>query len=180
MKTSVKNIILILIAMTLVLFDQFTKLIATKNLQGGKPFTIIKNILEFRYLEGGNKGAAWGMLSGQIAFFVVVSVLISIAIVLLIIRLNSLMSKGKISVKKYNLVELLLVALISGALGNMIDRIIHGYVIDFIYFRLIDFPIFNVADCYVTVSCAVLIVISVFFIKDEEISVIFSNNKKEQ
>ena len=61
----------------------------------------------------------------------------------------------------------------------MLDRIIHGYVIDFLYFKLINFPIFNVADCYVTVSCIFLIIMSIFFIKDEEFSMIFSS-KKEQ
>ena len=179
MKTGVKNFILILIGITLVIFDQFTKILAQNKLQGKNPFVIIKGVFEFHYLEGGNTGAAWGILSGQIAFFVIISVIVSIAIVLLIIRLDALIREGLLNPKVYYLFEILLILLISGAVGNMLDRIIHGYVIDFLYFKLINFPIFNVADCYVTVSCILLIIMSIFFIKDEEFSMIFSS-KKEQ
>ena len=64
--------------------------------------------------------------------------------------------------------RLCLVFLSAGALGNMIDRILHRFVIDFIYFKIINFPIFNVADIYVTVSIAVLVVLILFYYKDQE------------
>ena len=60
------------------------------------------------------------------------------------------------------------IGIISGALGNFIDRFINGYVVDFFYFKLINFPIFNVADIYVTVSAAVLIVLGVFYYKEDD------------
>ena len=58
----------------------------------------------------------------------------------------------------------------SGALGNFIDRIAHRYVVDFFYFELIDFPVFNVADIYVTVSAVLLILLILFYYKEDELS----------
>ena len=71
-----------------------------------------------------------------------------------------------------------LVLLVSGALGNMIDRISRQFVVDFLYFSLIDFPIFNVADCYVTVS-AILLVFLVTWRYDEGDLAVFSWKKGE-
>ena len=67
--------------------------------------------------------------------------------------------------------------MLAGAVGNFIDRIVHGYVIDFIYFKPINFPIFNVADCYVTVSCILIILTCIIKIKDEEFNKIFTLKK---
>ena len=68
---------------------------------------------------------------------------------------------------------------IAGAIGNLIDRIVNGYVVDFLYFKLIDFPVFNVADCYVTIACALLIIFCVFVINDKEFNAIFSLKKDD-
>ena len=57
--------------------------------------------------------------------------------------------------------------LASGAVGNMIDRVKLDYVVDFFYFRLIDFPIFNVADCYVVIACILFVVLILFYYKDD-------------
>ena len=65
----------------------------------------------------------------------------------------------------------------SGAAGNLIDRILQGYVVDFFYFRLINFPVFNVADCYVTISAAALIILFLFYYKDSDLEP-FSLKKK--
>ena len=67
----------------------------------------------------------------------------------------------------------------SGAVGNMIDRVSLGYVVDFFYFKLIDFPIFNVADIYVSVSCVLLAVLLVFFYKDQDFAFLSRSKKKE-
>ena len=58
----------------------------------------------------------------------------------------------------------------AGAVGNMIDRISQGYVVDFLYFKLINFPIFNVADCYVTIAAACLVILIMFYYKDEDMA----------
>ena len=59
----------------------------------------------------------------------------------------------------------------AGALGNMIDRVAKGYVVDFFYFKLINFPIFNVADIYVTTATALLLIVMCFYYKDEDFDV---------
>ena len=63
-----------------------------------------------------------------------------------------------------------MVLIFAGAIGNFIDRIRQGFVVDFLYFELIDFPIFNVADIYVTVGCILLILLLLFYYKDEELN----------
>ena len=63
-----------------------------------------------------------------------------------------------------------LVLLTAGAIGNMIDRVYHNFVVDFLYFKLINFPIFNVADCYVTIAMGLLIVLILFYYTDEELN----------
>ena len=75
--------------------------------------------------------------------------------------------------------NLIILAFTAGAIGNLIDRIVHNYVIDFLYFSLIDFPIFNVADIYVTVASFALI-FSVFFVyTEEDFEAVFPKKKRE-
>lgn len=138
----------------LVLIDQITKYIASVCLQGKDAFVILKNVLEFRYLEGGNTGAAFGVLQGKTIALGIVSVLV--AIVLLVVYF-------KISKKEtYKGVSMALLFMIAGAIGNGIDRFLHQYVIDFIYVKAINFPIFNVADCYVTLAAVALFFLIAF------------------
>ena len=79
----------------------------------------------------------------------------------------------------YFALEFLLVLIASGAVGNMIDRVSLGYVVDFFYFKLIDFPIFNVADIYVSVSCVLLAILLIFFYKDQDFAFLNRAKKKE-
>ena len=76
--------------------------------------------------------------------------------------------------KRYLPMRLSLLLIVSGGIGNLIDRIANGYVVDFIYFVPIDFPKFNVADCYVTVGMAVLCFLCFFYYKDDELDFLFS------
>ena len=140
----------------LVIFDQFTKRLAVSHLKDSQPFVLINNVLELRYLE--NQGAAFGMLQNkQIFFYILTIVFIAIIIYLLI----------KMPKNRYYLPLMCgLVVLAAGALGNFIDRFANKYVVDFIYFSLIDFPIFNVADIYVTLSVIYIAVIVIFKYKD--------------
>ena len=68
--------------------------------------------------------------------------------------------------------------LAAGAVGNLIDRMRYSYVVDFLYFKLIDFPVFNVADCYVTVGAVLLAVLILFVYKEEELG--FLSLKKQE
>ena len=70
--------------------------------------------------------------------------------------------------RRFLYLRVIAVLFLSGAVGNAIDRMMNGYVIDFFYFSLIDFPIFNVADIYVAVSTILLIVLMLFYYKDED------------
>lgn len=143
----------------LVAIDQITKYVAKAFLEGKESFAIIKNVLELQYLEGGNTGAAFGLFAGKT---------IALGFVSLVVFFILLFAIYKFSKNPKNFwLCLSLVVMAAGALGNCIDRFVNQYVIDFIYFKCIDFPIFNVADCYVTIS-AVVIFLLVAFSKDEE------------
>lgn len=133
----------------IVILDQLSKYFATLHLYPGKNADFIPGLLSFRYHE--NKGAAWGMFSDNRWVFMSASVLAICLIIGFFIYL-------KIKNEKIDpLLALSLAFFCGGGLGNMIDRVANGYVVDFFKFEFIDFPIFNVADSFITVG-AVLIV----------------------
>ena len=120
----------------LIIFDQLSKYWATNFLKGKNDFEIIKDVLCFHYLDGGNTGAAWGMLSGKIVLFILFTLLAIIIICKFMCNIYQLMKqKDKYAIRFLNISMALLMA---GAIGNLIDRIVHHYVIDFIYFKLIQ------------------------------------------
>lgn len=144
----------------LIWFDQFTKALAVKNLMNQEPFNIIDEVLQLRYLE--NRGAAFGMLQNQKWFFLIVGIVFLVIIGFFLIRIPV--------TKKYTILRICLLLLSAGAVGNMIDRVMLDYVIDFIYIIYINFPIFNVADCYVTVSTALLVILILFYYKEDDLN----------
>lgn len=158
----------------LILSDQYTKYMAAIHLKDHPPYTLAKGILSFRYLE--NTGAAWGILGGKRILFAIFTVIIILVMIIAILKIEkefySLQDKSSAIVLQW-----VLAALISGALGNFIDRIRLGYVIDFIYFELIDFPVFNAADCYVVISTAILLFLLLFGIKDSDWNIILNLKK---
>lgn len=143
----------------LLLLDRLTKNAASELLAGREPFSVVRNILLFTYVE--NRGIAFGLFQGRAMGFAIVAAVVSLFCVYVCLRLPA----GK----RYLPVGACMCAIIAGALGNMIDRIMYGYVIDFIYFKPIDFPVFNVADIYITCSAFALVVLLIFFYKDEEL-----------
>ena len=80
--------------------------------------------------------------------------------------------------KKYKVLHALLSMIAAGAIGNMIDRMRLDYVVDFIYFVLINFPIFNVADIYVSLSTVALVILLLFYYKESDLSFISFKQKK--
>ena len=132
----------VLIVALLLAFDQFTKHLAVVYLKGKDAFILIDGVLELDYLE--NRGAAFGMLQNQKFFLVAVGIVFMAVICYFLIRLPDR--------KKYFVIHILASAIIAGGLGNMIDRIRLDFVVDFISFVLINYPIFNVADIYVVVA----------------------------
>lgn len=157
---------LLLLAL-LVALDQYTKYIAVLKLKNQPAFNIINGVLEFNYLE--NRGAAFGMLQNQKIFFVFVAVIFLCVIAYVLV-------KAPLE-KKYFKLHILLVMISGGAIGNLIDRLRLDYVVDFIYIVLINFPIFNVADMFVTFS-TVLLVIQVLFVYKENDFYFLSFNQK--
>lgn len=152
----------------LVLVDQYTKNLAVIHLKDQPAFNIISGVLELNYLE--NKGAAFGMLQNQKAFFIFVAFVILGVIGYVLYKMPD--------EKKYRVLHVLLSLIAAGAIGNMIDRMRLDYVVDFIYFVLINFPIFNVADIYVSVSTAALVILLLFVYKESDLSFISFKQKR--
>lgn len=148
-------------SLALVLVDQYTKLMATAHLRGREPFVILDGVFELLYSE--NRGAAFGMLQGKQFFFFVVAAAVFAAAAYAMWRMPSW------SNHRYLGLKVCTIMITAGALGNMVDRLTLGYVVDFLYFSLIDFPIFNVADIYVTTATAALLVLICFFYKEQDL-----------
>lgn len=139
-------------------FDQLTKYLAVSFLKDQPARPVIDGVFELRYLE--NRGAAFGMMQNMQYVFVAGALLICIVLLVLYGRIPWN--------RKYIPLRICAVLLCAGAAGNMIDRIRLNYVIDFLYFRLIDFPIFNVADCYVVISCIAFALLILFYYKGDD------------
>lgn len=160
----------LVIMAVLTALDQYTKYLAASLLKAKEPLVLINGVFELEYLE--NHGAAFGVLQGRKEFIVLAGIIILIVIGYCYYRLPR--------TKKYDPLRILAAVLAAGAVGNMIDRVWHGYVIDFFYFSLIDFPIFNVADIYVVVSMILLVLLVFFGYKDEDFSFLSLKAKKTE
>lgn len=163
--TSIAAIALFAVAL---LFDQFTKYLAVVHLKGKEPFILIDGVFQFSYLE--NTGAAFGLLEGKQMVFIVGAVVICIVFLFLFLKMPFS--------PRYVPLRICGVFLCAGAVGNLIDRIRLQYVVDFLYFNLIDFPVFNVADCYVVVACFVFVFLFLFYYRDEDFSFAAFGEKK--
>ena len=152
----------------LVVIDYMTKKMAVIKLKDQPAFNIIDGVLEFNYLE--NRGAAFGMLQNQRMFFVFVALVFLGVIVFVLFRAPY--------EKRYIKLHILLTMIAAGAIGNMMDRLKLDYVVDFIYIVIINFPIFNLADMYVTFSTALLVLSLLFFYKESDLYFISFNQKK--
>ncbi len=155
-----------------IIIDQYTKYLAVTHLQDA-PVPIIKGVFELQYLE--NRGAAFGMLQNKQWFFLIITVVLLFFITKLYIGLPR--------TKRVLPLRTAMIFITAGAIGNMIDRIRLNYVVDFLYFKLIDFPIFNVADIYVTVSTFFIAFLILFYYKEtefDEFTKCLSWKRKEQ
>lgn len=146
-----------------VILDQYTKYLAVAYLQE-KPITIIEGVFEFHYLE--NRGAAFGLFQNQQTFFLIITIITLCFVAYLYIRMPN--------TKHFLWLRVCLISITTGAIGNMIDRVRLRYVVDFLYFELIDFPIFNVADIFATVATFGLIVLLLFYYKEEDVDMLFN------
>lgn len=152
----------------LVVADQITKYLAVLKLKGKQPWIILDGIFELHYLE--NRGAAFGMLQNQKLLFIFIAIVILTVIIYVLIKTPYQ--------KKYVKLNLSLVFIASGAIGNLLDRVRYDYVVDFLYFSLINFPIFNVADIYVTLSAIYLVILLLFVYKETDLEYLTFRTKK--
>jgi signal peptidase II len=159
-----------ILAVVLVIIDQVSKWAAVCYLKDQEPFVIWDGVFELHYLE--NRGAAFGMLQGQRIFFLIIAVVVLVGVIWLFAH----MSKGE----RFWPIRLIAIFVLAGAWGNMLDRLRLSYVVDFFYFKLINFPVFNVADIYVSVGVAVLAVLIFFYYKDEELDQLIHKNKEQK
>ena len=143
----------------LIALDQYTKQWAKVYLKDKPAYNLINGILELNYLE--NQGAAFGMLPNQKVFFIFVAFVILFVVGYVLLKVPDQ--------KKYTILHFLFSLIVAGSIGNMIDRVRYDYVVDFIYFVRLNFPIFNVADIYVSVSAVVLIILLLFVYKEKDL-----------
>jgi signal peptidase II len=189
-KTMIWGLVLIAV---LVAIDQLTKYLAATLLVKNGPVILWSGVFELRYLE--NQSAAFGFdlvsfLQSRlqfayfvenpdafIAFKMSVFAVITIAVCIFLLAVFRRVPEHN---KRFRAMDCILIAFIAGAIGNCIDRVWHGYVVDFFYFCLIDFPIFNVADIYVTVSAFFIVVLGLFYYKEEDFEAVFPSKKKSK
>lgn len=141
----------------LVALDHITKYLALVRLKPIGNIEVTKGFLDFTFVE--NRGAAFGILSGQRAFFIILTAVVGAVIIYFFGKLPK--------TREYNWVRAALVLVFSGAIGNVIDRAFRGYVVDFMEFTFVRWPVFNLADIYVVLGTAVLVILLLFVIKEE-------------
>ena len=165
-----KIVLFSLLPVALIVLDQITKWLTRRHFSK-KPddVALIPKVLYFRYVE--NRGAAWGILQGRFQILSVLSILLIIGFLYALYKVPK--------TRRYMPLIIIFVFLTSGAVGNLIDRLVFGFVTDFIYFSPINFPVFNVADIYVTCSVFALCIAILFCYSEEELSFLpFFGSKK--
>ena len=131
--------------------DQWTKWLTVQNVPLYAEGKSILGIFSITHIE--NNGGAWGMLGGQMWLFLLVMVVFLALLVIAVWK--------KWLTKKIEL--LCLAAIAGGGIGNMIDRLRFGRVTDMIKLDFVEFPVFNVADCFITTGCVLLLIYILFF-----------------
>ena len=132
--------------------DQLTKYLAVIYLMPIREYVIIEGVFSLLYHE--NAGMAFGLFQGGRWFFVVITVIAMAFFVIYYIKLPQS--------AYHNKQRFFLLLIMGGALGNFVDRLLHGYVVDFLFIRIINFPIFNVADVFLVVGVFSLVIMMLF------------------
>ncbi len=145
---SKKSILFYTLTVILVIIgDQWTKVVVDQTLRLGESHAIVDGLFYFTYIH--NKGAAWGMFQGYLNFFFIVSLIAAVGIIYFFYKTEAYQKFYRFG----------LVLVLSGLVGNLIDRVVFGYVRDFIDFIIVgyDFPIFNIADMAIVIGVGLII-----------------------
>lgn len=149
------------IILILVAIDRATKLLAITFLAGKGTVEVIPKFIGLYLLEGGNTGAAFGMFNGKTIILSVVTFVVIVAM-LYVLFLKKFTSK---------LLKTAVIMITAGGIGNLYDRVVYGYVTDFLRFLFFEFPIFNFADSLVSVGACLVVLYIIIAPKDEPIFV---------
>src|SRR3989339_714753 len=146
-----------IIAIIAVIIDQVTKTIIRSKLHLNESIPVIPSILHITYTE--NTGAAFSIFSGQVQTLTIISIIATIIIIAFCV----------LEKNKFSLIQIICWGLLLGGTdGNLIDRLFRSSVTDFIDFTIINFPVFNFADIFIDVGAFLIIVHSIFFLKDDK------------
>ena len=147
--------------------DQALKYAVVHNLGMLNSVSVIDNFFYIHCIP--NDGIAMGMMSGRQPVIIALTSLIMVGLCAFIIVCRK---------RLHPFLRSCVALIVGGGIGNIIDRVRLGYVVDFLYFILIDFPIFNVADCYVTVATAILLILLMKVYSDEDLAVLWKKRKE--
>lgn len=151
----------------LIVIDRITKYLALAHCKK-ENYMLIQDTLEITYLE--NYGGILGTLNNQRFFFIFIS---AIFICLILFFLFALPNQ-----KKFTFLNIWLIFIMSGSIGNLLDRIIYGFVVDFIYFSSLNFPVFNLSDIWVSFGMIGTLIVLVFQLKEKDLEFLnFKQNK---
>lgn len=168
MKKRIALSLLLIIALAAI--DQFTKYLIIKKLNLYDEYSLIGNSLVLKHIH--NEGSAWGMLSGKMWLLLIIT---AVAFIVMVYVYKNISSDDK-----FKPLRICILFIAGGAIGNLIDRIRLGYVTDFIYFKLIDFPVFNFADICVTCSVFVVIILCIFKYKGKDLDIIIGEKEHDK
>lgn len=148
-------ILMVLCVLGITAVDQWTKYLVVQNIPLWGNVPAVPGLFRLTYVQ--NTGAAFSMLENMQWLFILVFLVLTVAIVYDFFKKSMPFTK---------LERWLIVLVYAGGLGNMIDRVRLGYVVDMIELEFMDFPVFNVADCFITCGCILLMVHLIFFNKE--------------
>ncbi len=154
----------VIIGILCLLIDRLSKMYVSNNFFEGQSVPVIRNVFNITYQR--NNGAAFSMLRGKTSFLTITTVVIIIAALVYII----------VKKPKHNMLLMSLTLILSGAVGNLIDRICDKAVVDFLDFKLINFPVFNVADCAIVIGGILLFL---YVLKFSESGTVKDDGKKD-
>ncbi len=160
----------IIISFLLILIDQISKFLSIEYLKDTEGISIIEGVFRLQYLE--NRGAAFGIMTGKQGTLIMLTFFLTLLIGYVYYRISK--------IEKFQQFSYCIIFIFAGAIGNLIDRLYHGFVVDFFYFELIDFAIFNIADSYITVAVAILFILMIFKYSEEDMDELFDLFKRKK